>query len=564
MKLSDTTLARTGGQLLIDALKIHGVDHVFGVPGESYLAALDAFHDATEKIRFVVCRQEGGAAYMADAYGKLTGQPGICFATRGPGATNASLGIHTAYQDSTPVILFIGQVGNDFIEREAFQEIDYRRMYGQMAKWVAQIDRANRVPEYVHRAFHTAVSGRPGPVVLALPEDMLTETATVADTGRYQRVAAHPGEADLQKLRAMLAQAKRPFALLGGSDWTAQACADFRAFAEANDLPVGTAFRRQDLYDNRLPNFAGDVGIGINPKLAERVKACDLLIAIGARMDEMTTAGYSLIEAPRPKSKFVHVHPGAEVLGRVYEAELLIHSGMPEFAQALRKLAPVESRPWKDATTAARAEYEAWLKPEPAPGQLHPGEVIAFLRKRLPPETIITNGAGNFAGWIHRYYPYPGFRTELAPTSGSMGYGVPSAVAAKLVHPDRPVISFSGDGDFLMCGQELATAAQYDLKIVFIVINNGMYGTIRMHQERDYPGRVSGTDLKNPDFAALARAYGLQGEIVEKTADFEPAFERAMKAKTASLIELRIDPEAITTRTTLSAIRAAALKAKKQ
>jgi acetolactate synthase-1/2/3 large subunit len=563
MKPSDTTLARTGGQLLVDALKVHGVDHVFGVPGESYLAALDAFHSAAEKIRFVICRQEGGAAYMAEAYGKLTGRPGICFATRGPGATNASLGIHTAYQDSSPVILFIGQVGNDFVEREAFQEIDFRRMYGQMAKWVAQIDRADRVPEYVHRAFHTAVSGRPGPVVLALPEDMLTETAAVADTGRYQRVAAHPGEADLQKLRAMLAQAKRPFVLLGGSDWTAQACADFRAFAEANDLPVGTAFRRQDLYDNRLPNFAGDVGIGINPKLAERVKACDLLIAIGARMDEMTTAGYSLIAAPRPKSKFVHVHPGAEVLGRVYEAELLIHSGMPEFAQALRKLAPVEARPWKDATRAARAEYEAWLQPEPAPGELHPGEVIAFLRKRLPPETIVTNGAGNFAGWIHRYYMYPGFRTELAPTSGSMGYGVPSAVAAKLVHPDRPVISFSGDGDFLMCGQELATAAQYDLKIVFIVMNNGMYGTIRMHQERDYPGRVSGTELKNPDFAALARAYGLHGEIVGKTADFEPAFERAMKAKTASLIELRLDPEAITTRTTLSAIRAAALKKKK-
>jgi acetolactate synthase-1/2/3 large subunit len=554
---------RSGGQLLVDALKVHGVDHVFGVPGESYLAALDAFHSAAEKIRFVICRQEGGAAYMAEAYGKLTGRPGICFATRGPGATNASLGIHTAYQDSTPVILFIGQVGNDFVEREAFQEIDFRRMYGQMAKWVAQIDRADRVPEYVHRAFHTAVSGRPGPVVLALPEDMLTETAAVADTGRYQRVAAHPGEADLQKLRAMLAQAKRPFVLLGGSDWTAQACADFRAFAEANDLPVGTAFRRQDLYDNRLPNFAGDVGIGINPKLAERVKACDLLIAIGARMDEMTTAGYSLIEAPRPKSKFAHVHPGAEVLGRVYEAELLIHSGMPEFAQALRKLAPVEARPWKDATRAARAEYEAWLQPEPAPGELHPGEVIAFLRKRLPPETIVTNGAGNFAGWIHRYYTYPGFRTELAPTSGSMGYGVPSAVAAKLVHPDRPVISFSGDGDFLMCGQELATAAQYDLQIVFIVMNNGMYGTIRMHQERDYPGRVSGTELKNPDFAALARAYGLHGEIVGKTADFEPAFERAMKAKTASLIELRLDPEAITTRTTLSAIRAAALKKKK-
>jgi len=563
MKISDTTLSRTGGQLLIDALKVHGVDLVFGVPGESYLAALDAFHDASEKIQFVICRQEGGAAYMAETYGKLTGRPGICFATRGPGATNASLGVHTAYQDSSPMILFIGQVGTDFIEREAFQEIDYRRMYGQMAKWVAQIDRADRVPEYVHRAFHTAVSGRPGPVVLALPEDMLRETATVADTGRYQRIAAHPGEADLQKLRGMLAQAKRPFVLLGGSDWNAQACADFRAFTEANNLPVGTAFRRQDLYDNRLPNFVGDVGIGINPKLAERVKTCDLLIAVGARMDEITTCGYTLIDAPRPKPRFVHVHPGAEVLGKVYEGEILINSGMPEFAHAARKLVPVDSSAWKDWTKAARSDYEAWLAPEPAPGNLHPGEVIAYLRKRLPPETIITNGAGNFAGWIHRYYPYPGFRTELAPTSGSMGYGVPSGVAAKLVHPDRPVVSFSGDGDFLMCGQELATAAQYDLKIVFIVVNNGMYGTIRMHQERDYPGRVSGTELKNPDFAALARAYGLHGETVDKTADFEAAFERAWKAKTASLIEMRIDPDAITTRTTLSAIRANALKNRK-
>jgi acetolactate synthase-1/2/3 large subunit len=560
MKPSDTTLARSGGQLLIDALKVHGVDLVFGVPGESYLAALDAFHGASEKITFVICRQEGGAAYMADAYGKLTGRPGVCFVTRGPGATNASLGIHTACQDSTPVVLFVGQVGTDFAEREAFQEIDYRRMYGQMAKWVAQIDRADRVPEYVSRAFHTAVSGRPGPVVLALPEDMQTETATVADTGRYQRASAHPGEPDLQKMRGMLARAQRPFVLVGGSDWNAQACADFRAFIEANDLPVGTAFRRQDLYDNRLPHYAGDVGIGINPKLAERVKTCDLLIAVGARMDEMTTGGYTLVEAPRPRQPFVHVHPGAEVLGRVYQGDLLIHSGMPEFARAARGLAPVEPRPWREWTKAARADYEAWIEPAPAPGALHPGEVVAFLRRRLPPETIVANGAGNFAGWVHRHYQFAGFRTSLGPTSGSMGYGVPAGVAAKLVHPERPVVSINGDGDFLMNGQELATAAQYNLKIVFLVMNNGMYGTIRMHQEREYPGRVSGTELKNPDFAALARAYGLHGEIVEKTADFGPAFERAWQAGTASLIELRIDPEAITTRTTLSAIRAAALK----
>jgi acetolactate synthase I/II/III large subunit len=563
MKPSDTTLARTGGQLLVDALVVHGVDVAFGVPGESYLEVLDALHGAREKIQFVTCRQEGGASYMAEAYGKLTGRPGICFVTRGPGATNGSIGVHVAYQDSTPMILFIGQVGNDLVEREAFQEIDYRRMYGPMAKWVAQIDRADRVPEYVNRAFHTAVSGRPGPVVLALPEDMLTETAAVANTGRYKRVAAHPGAGDMSKLREMLSQAKRPFAILGGGDWNAQACADIRAFAEANDLPVGTAFRRQDLYDNRLPNFVGDVGIGISPALAERVKGSDLLIAVGPRLDEMTTGGYTLIDVPRPKQKFVHVHPGAEELGRVYEADLPINSGMPEFAAMARGLKPVDSSAWKESTKTARRDYEAWLEPGAAPGALDFGKVMVWLRKRLPPETIVTNGAGNFAGWVHRYYQYPGFRTELAPIAGSMGYGAPAGIAAKLVHPDRPVISVCGDGDFLMTGQELATAAQYELKIVFIVVNNGMYGTIRMHQERDYPGRVSGTELKNPDFAALARAYGLHGEIVEKTADFEPAFERAMKAKTASLIELRIDPEAITTRTTLSAIRAAALKNKK-
>jgi acetolactate synthase I/II/III large subunit len=563
MKVTDSTLARTGGQLLVDALKIHGVDLAFGVPGESYLAVLDALHDAHDQIKFVICRQEGGAAYMAEAYGKLTGRPGICFVTRGPGATNGAIGVHVAQQDSTPLILFIGQVGNDLVEREAFQEIDYRRMYGQFAKWVAQIDRADRVPEYVSRAFHTAVSGRPGPVVLALPEDMLTETATVASTGRYKRVAAHPGEGDLRKLREMLTQAKRPFVILGGGDWNAAACADIRAFVEGSDLPVGTAFRRADLYDNRLPNYAGDVGIGINPALAERVKGCDLLIAIGPRLDEMTTGGYTLIGVPRPKQNFVHVHSGAEELGRVYEADLPIHAGMPEFAEAARKLQPANGSAWKEWTKAARTDYEKWLIPDPGPGALDLGQVMAFLRKRLPPETIVTNGAGNFAGWVHRYYQYTGYRTELAPIAGSMGYGVPSGVAAKLVHPERPVISFCGDGDFLMNGQELATAAQYDARVIFIVVNNGMYGTIRMHQEREYPGRVSGTELKNPDFAALARAYGLHGEIVEKTADFATAFERAWNAKTASLIELRIDPEAITTRTTLSAIRAAALKNKK-
>ena len=562
MKMSETTLARSGGQLLVDALRVHGVDKVFGVPGESYLATLDAFYGARDNIEFVICRQEGGAANMAEAYGKLTGRPGICFVTRGPGATNASIGIHTAYQDSTPVILFIGQIDNEVVEREAFQEIDFRRMYGQMAKWVAQIDRAERVPEMVSHAFHLAVSGRPGPVVLALPEDMQTATATVADTARYQRVAAHPGAEDMNRLRELLAQSQRPFVILGGGGWNGQACADFRAFAENNKLPVGCSYRCQDLLDNRHPNYVGDIAVGLNPALESRIRNADLLLAVGPRLGEWTTINYTLFDIPRPKQRFIHVHAGAEELGRVYQGDLLINSGMPEFAAAARKLAPVEAA-WAQATKAARAEYEAWQKPVATPGALNMSEVILFLCSRLPAETIITNGAGNFSLWVHRFYRYTGFRTQLGPTSGAMGYGVPSGVAAKLVHPERPVVSFAGDGDFLMSGQELATAAQYGAKVIFIVVNNGMYGTIRMHQERHYPGRVSGTELRNPDFAALARAYGLHGEIVDKTADFEAAFERAWNAKTAALLELRIDPDSISPRATLSAIRAQALQNRK-
>ena len=562
MKPADSTLTRSGGQLLVDALKVHGVDMAFGVPGESYLSVLDAFHDSREEIKFVICRQEGGASNMAEAYGKLTGRPGICFVTRGPGATNASIGVHTAFQDSTPLILFIGQIDTEVAEREAFQEIDYRRMFGQMAKWVAQIDRPERVPEMVSHAFHLAVSGRPGPVVLALPEDMQTATATVADTARYQRVAAHPGANDMQKLREMLAQAQRPFCIVGGGGWNREACEDFQAFAEANALPVTTSYRCQDLFDNRHPNYLGDVAVGMNPAIEQRIRNADLLIAVGPRLGEWTTLNYTLIDIPRPRQKFVHVHAGAEELGRVYQADLLINSGMPEFAAAARALTPVKAG-WADATKAARTEYDAWQKPVNVPGALNMSEVILHLKKRLPPDAILTNGAGNFSLWVHRFYQYTGFRTQLGPTSGAMGYGVPSGVAAKIIYPDRPVIAFAGDGDFLMTGQELATAAQYDAKVIFIVVNNGMYGTIRMHQERHYPGRVSGTTLKNPDFAALARAYGLHGEIVEKTADFAAAFERAWSANTAALLELRIDPDAISPRTTLSAVRAEALKAKK-
>ena len=561
MNASAATRARSGGQLLVDSLKVHGVDLAFGVPGESYLAVLDALHDVRDEIRFIICRQEGGAANMADAYGKLTGRPGICFVTRGPGASNACVGMHTAHQDSTPLILFIGQVGGDVVEREAFQEVDFRRMYGPMCKWVAQIDRADRVPEYVSHAFHTAVSGRPGPVVLALPEDMQTQTAAVPIGEHYKRVAAYPSPAAMQQLRQMLAQAERPMVIAGGGGWSRQAGDDFLAFATAFNLPVAASFRAQDVIDNHDPHYVGDVAVGLNPRLAERIRNCDLLLAIGARLGEWTTAGYTLIDVPRPKQKFVHVHPGAEELGRVYQGDLLINAGMPEFAAAARTLSSTRNV-WDEWTEGARADYEAWQEPVPAPGALNMSEVVNILRRRLPRGAIVTNGAGNFSLWVHRFFRYSGFRTQLAPTSGAMGYGVPSAIAAKLVHPDRPVVSFSGDGCFLMNGQELATAMQYDLRIVFIVVNNGMYGTIRMHQEREFPGRVSGTSLKNPDFAALARAYGLHGEIVERTADFEAAFERASNAKTAALLELRVDPEAITPRTTLSAIRAEAQRAK--
>ena len=552
---------RSGGRILVDQLGIHGVDTAFCVPGESYLDVLNAFYDVRERMRMIVCRQEGGAAFMAEAYGKLTGRPGICFVTRGPGATNASIGVHTAYQDSTPMILFIGQVGSDVVEREAFQEMDYRRMFGQMAKWVAQIDRADRIPEYISHAFHIAISGRPGPVVLSLPEDMLVSQAVATDAQPYARVKAHPGMADMDRMREMLAQAERPLVILGGGDWSAGACDDIRAFIEANNLSASCSFRRQDLLDNRHPNYCGEVGIGISPALAERVRSADLILTIGARLGEMTSGGYTLFSIPRPAQRMVHVHPSSDELGRVYQAELMINAGMREFAGMAARLAPVDSSRWRDWTHRGREDYLKNLKHGPMPGALDLGEVMAFLRKRLPDNAIITNGAGNYSGWVQRFYQYTGFRTQLAPTNGAMGYGVPSGIAAKVVHPDRVVVSFSGDGCFTMNGQELATAMQYDLPVLFVVVNNSMYGTIRMHQEREYPARVYATALKNPDFAALAKAYGLHGEVVNKTAEFEPAFERAIASNKPALLELRIDPEAITTRTSLTAVREQAVKA---
>ncbi|HYD95418.1 MAG TPA: thiamine pyrophosphate-binding protein [Noviherbaspirillum sp.] len=558
---------RNGGQILVDSLKTQGADIAFGVPGESYLAVLDALHDAP--IRFIVNRQEGGAAFMAEAYGKLTGRPGICFVTRGPGATNASIGVHTAHQDSTPMILFIGQVGSDFVEREAFQEIDYRRMFGTMAKWVAQIDRADRIPEYVARAFQVATSGRPGPVVLALPEDMLSAQADVAEARRYQPVQAAPSAAQIEQLRAMLAASRRPVAILGGAGWDAAACDDIRRFAEASSLPVACAFRFQDLFDNRHPHYIGDVGIGINPKLAQRIREADLVLAIGPRLGEMTTGGYTLLEAPCPRQKLIHVHASAEELGRVYQADLLINSGMPAVAAALAGMRPVDPAPWKASVAQARAELADWQAEPPVfrngTAKLNLWKVVQELKRTLPADTIVTNGAGNFATWAHRFWHYAGFRTQLAPTSGAMGYGVPAAVAAKITAPHRTVLNFAGDGDFMMNGQELATAMQYGAGVLFIVFNNGAYGTIRMHQERTYPARVSGTQLRNPDFAALARAYGAYGEALEATDAFPAAMQRAQShiAETGlpALIELRYDADLITPNATLQAIREAAQNA---
>jgi acetolactate synthase-1/2/3 large subunit len=548
---------RTGGRILVDQLRVHGVDTVFCVPGESFLAALDALGDSG--IRLVVCRQEGGAANMADAYGKLTGRPGVVFVTRGPGAANASVGVHTSLQDSTPVVVLIGQVARAHSEREAFQEIDYRRFYSEITKWTGQVEQAARIPELVARAFATACAGRPGPVALAFPEDVLSEDETDApDAEPYRAVAASPAAVDMARLRELLSAAERPFVVVGGGGWSADAARDLQAFVEANRLPVGASFRCQDYVDNRSPSYAGDIGLGVNPKLAGRIGESDLLLVVGARLGEATSQGYTLVAIPRPLQTLVHVHAGAEELGRVYQADLPINSGYAQFAAAAAALEPVDSSRWAVWTASARAEWEENLRHQPMPGDVDLGDVMAFLRGRLPGDAILTNGAGNFSVWAHRFYRFTRYRTQLGPTSGAMGYGLPAAVAAKLVHPERIVVCFTGDGDFLMTGQELATAVQYELPVVVVLVNNRMYGTIRMHQERHYPGRVVGTDLVNPDFAAFAAAFDAHGETVEATADFEPAFERALESRRPALLELRVDPEAITPRATLSQLRAAA------
>jgi len=559
-------MIRRAARILVDQLQVQGVDHVFCVPGESYLAVLDAFYDA-HGIRLIVNRHESGSTFMADAYAKLTGRPGVAFVTRGPGATNGSIGVHTAFQDSTPLLLLVGQVGNDFVEREAFQEIDYRRMFGQMTKWVAQIDRADRIPEFIARAFQVATSGRPGPVVLALPEDLLEDSADVEDAACHQPVQSAPTDAQIGDIRRLLAQSRSPLVLLGGTGWTDAACNNLRRFAETNHLPVACAFRYQDLFDNRHPNYIGDVGIGINPKLAQRVREADLLLAIGPRLGEMTTGGYSLLSVPRPEQTLIHVHQGTEELGRVYQAQMLIASGMPPLAVRLAAMTPVESPSWRAATIEARTEYEAWQSQAPVYGRekarLDLWQVVQMLQATVPADTVVTNGAGNFSTWAHRYWRYGGLRTQLAPTAGSMGYGLPAAIAAKLVAPGRTVVAFAGDGDFLMTAQELATAVMYEAGVLILVFNNGMYGTIRMHQERHHPARVIGTDLVNPRFDLLAQSFGGFGAVVESSEQFGPALRDALafarERKLPALIELRTDEQIITPGTTLSAIRASAL-----
>ena len=560
--------SRPAGHALVEALIAQGIDTCFGVPGESYLAALDGFHEHRERIRFVACRQEGGAAFMAEAQGKLSGRPGICFVTRGPGATNASIGVHTAFQDSTPMILFIGQVASEQRDREAFQEIDFRQMFSPgtlgLAKWVAEVHSADRLPEYVARAFHTAMQGRPGPVVLALPEDMLASLTSAPVLPRVEPALAWPTPQGLDSLRQMLLAAQRPLLIAGGSGWTAESAAALQRFAEKWQLPVGCGFRFQDCFDNRHPLYAGDVGIGINPRLAARVTDADLVIALGVRLGEMTTGGYSLLAAPRPRQKLVHIHAGAEELGRVYAADLMLQASMACAAQALETMAVPDRVTWAAEAAAARADYHTnQVAPSVAP--LDMAVVVKTLQRLLPEDTVYTNGAGNFSGWLHRYCQYPGLqhhgRTQLAPTSGAMGYGLPAAVAAALLQPHRWVVNIAGDGDFLMNGQELATATGYGAKrLISIVVDNGTYGTIRMHQERDYPGRVSGSDLFNPDFAALARAYGWRAESLDRSEDFEPALARAIEAARPSLLHLRLDADVSHSRGTLSAIREAALK----
>jgi acetolactate synthase I/II/III large subunit len=569
--------SQLAGHLVVECLAEQGVTHAFGVPGESYLAVLDGFHAYRDRVRLIINRQEGGAAYMAEAHGKLSGRPGVCFVTRGPGATNASIGVHTAFQDSTPMVLFVGDVASDQRDREAFQELDYTSFFGPstkgMAKRVERIDDPDRIPEYIARAFATAMNGRPGPVVLVLPEDMLTRSTSARPLPRIEPVQAWSDPGSLRELRELLLQARKPFVIAGGGGWTPQAAQALERFAENWQLPVGNAFRFQDIFDNHHPLYAGDVGIGLNPKLAARIKDSDLILAIGPRLGEMTTSGYTLLQVPKAAQKLVHIHASAEELNRVYHADLAIHASMSAAARSLEVLTAPPDIPWTAWTEAARADYEANLVPQPLgslkgdteQGVVDMPAIVAVLKKHLPEDAVLTNGAGNFASWVHRYFKHhglaKGFKTQLAPTVGAMGYGVPAGIAANIVS-GRVALTMAGDGDFLMNGQELATAVQYGAKSIIVLLNNAMFGTIRMHQEREYPERVSGTQLANPDFVGLAKAYGYAGVRITRTEQFEPELVAALERGQGTLIEVMLDPEVISTRGTLSGIRSNALKPK--
>jgi acetolactate synthase-1/2/3 large subunit len=552
-------VTRTGARILVDQLVVHGVDTAFCVPGESYIAVLDALRDAP--IRLVVARHEAGAANMAEAYGKLTGRPGICFVTRAPGATHAATGVYTAFQDSTPLILFVGQVPLEHRGREAFQELDYAAAFGALTKLAIEVEEPGQFPELTARAFQTAVSGRPGPVVMALPEDVLSDSADVQDAAQFSRARAAAADEDLARARELLAAAERPLIVVGGGGWSAAAAADLQAFAEASVLPVATSFRRQDYIDNTSSSYAGVLTIGHDPSLAQRLREADLLLVVGSRLGDIPTRGYTTLQPPRTPQTLVHVHADPEELGRVFQPDLPILAGSAEFLAAARALEPVDGSHRVDWTESAHTDFLRSLQHRRGPGELDVGDVMQHLRERLPDDAILTNGAGNYTVWCHRFYSFSRYRTQLAPCSGAMGYGIPAAIAAKVVHPSRTVVCVSGDGDFLMSGHELAAAVQEELPIVVLVVNNGMYGTIRMHQERLFPGRVVGTDLVNPDFVAWAHAFGAYGELVLRSEDFPDAFERALAEQRPALLELRVDPEAITPRQTLSQIRAEAASA---
>ncbi len=546
-------MMRHGGRILVEQLKLHDVRRVFSVPGESFLAALDALHDSG--ITNIVCRHEGGAAMMAEATGKLTGRPGVAFVTRGPGATNASSGIHIARQDSTPMVLFVGQIARGHRDREAFQEVDYRAFFGPLAKWVAEVEDTARLPEYINRAFHLAVSGRPGPVVLALPEDMLSDVSAIPALKPTARPQAAVSKEQIELIFENVSRVKHPLVVVGGSDWSAEAAENLRRFAQSHNLPVAVTFRRQGHLDNRAPHYVGDLGVGMNPKLATRLREADLLLVLGSRLGDIATGSYELIDPADPDKTIIHIHPDPDLPGSVYRTDLAVTARAPDVVAQLAELNGGQPA-WAKWTTAARADYEAWQRPVETPGAVKMEAVIGWLSDNLPEDAILTNGAGNYAAFLHRYYRFKRYGTQAAPTSGSMGYGFPASIAAKLENPGKTVVCLAGDGCFQMTLNEMSTARQHGANVIVIVANNGHYGTIRMHQERHYPGRVSGTDLANPDFAALARAYGGHGETVEATKDFPAAFARAAAAELPAVIELKLDPEALSTGLTLSETRA--------